>query len=64
MSSQATRIKQIKKQRKQTDKLKTQRTSAASVNNIKSKYVNITEVKNDTADKTLNNNVIKSKKWP
>ncbi len=51
MSSQATRIKQIKKQRKETDKLKTQRTSVASVNNIKSKYTNadtVVEAKKET----------------
>jgi 2-polyprenyl-3-methyl-5-hydroxy-6-metoxy-1,4-benzoquinol methylase len=38
MSSQATRIKQIKKERKEIEKLKTLRTSPAAVENIRSKY--------------------------
>ena len=38
MSSQATRIKQIKKERKDLEKLKTARTSVASINNIKARY--------------------------
>ena len=62
MSSQATRIKQIKKERKAIEKLKTLRTSPASIENIKSKYpTQLTDTKNVPTSKTVTISTSKTK---